>query len=38
LIDEAAFVLLEADDLKELGIPLGARKLLMKEIEARKAA
>jgi len=35
-IDERAFKLLTADDLKDLGLPLGARKVLLQEIEARK--
>ena len=35
-VDEEAFLLLDGDDLKELGVPLGARKLLLKEIAKRQ--
>eukprot|EP01064_Diplonema_japonicum_P004965 TRINITY_DN1328_c0_g1_i2.p1 TRINITY_DN1328_c0_g1~~TRINITY_DN1328_c0_g1_i2.p1 ORF type:complete len:204 (+),score=53.72 TRINITY_DN1328_c0_g1_i2:41-652(+) len=37
MIDEESFVMLEDNDLKEMGIPLGPRKILLKRIEEGKA-
>ena len=36
-IDEGAFYLLSEDDLKELGVPLGPRRILLKDIEEKKS-
>lgn len=36
-IDEAAYVLLSEEDLKELGFPLGPRKKLVEDIKKRQA-
>ena len=35
-VDAEAYKLLAESDLKELGVPLGARKLLMKDIASKK--
>ena len=37
-IDERSFNLLDSDDLKELGVPFGPRKVLLKEIAKQKKA
>ena len=36
MLDEKSFCLLEESDLKDIGIPTGPRRLLMKEMELRK--